>query len=139
MIRFLARRLLNYLVLLGLAAAAVADPQLCAPQGSLAAAVSRLKALPGIGDWTAQYIALRQMREPDAFPPGDIGLMRALAGPTGTRPTPAQLLARAEAWRPWRAYGAQHLWASEGLVPSKPAQLISSHPHPKATDDKAPA
>lgn len=123
--------------LVGLAAAAAADPQLFAPQGSLGAAVSRLKALPGIGDWTAQYIALRQMREPDAFPPGDIGLMRALAGPTGTRPTPAQLLARAEAWRPWRAYGAQHLWASEGLVPSKPAQLISSQPLPKATHDKA--
>ncbi|MDP1873771.1 AlkA N-terminal domain-containing protein [Phenylobacterium sp.] len=104
--------------LVGLAAAAAADPGLFAPQGSLEAAVAKLKALPGIGEWTAQYIALRQMREPDAFPHGDIGLMRALAGPDGTRPNPAQLLARAEAWRPWRAYGALHLWASEGLSPA---------------------
>jgi 3-methyladenine DNA glycosylase/8-oxoguanine DNA glycosylase len=51
------------------------------------------------------------LREPDAFPAGDIGLLRALATDAG-RPTPAELLARAESWRPWRAYAALHLWSS---------------------------
>ncbi len=97
-----------------MAAAAAADPQLFGVRRSLDEATAALKALPGIGEWTAQYIALRLLREPDAFPHGDIGLMRALADAEGRRPTPAQLLARAEAWRPWRAYAALHLWASEG-------------------------
>ncbi len=125
--------------LVGLAAAAAADPQMFALRGSLEAAVSRLKALPGIGEWTAQYIALRQMREPDAFPSGDIGLIRALAGPDGVRPTPAQLLVRAEAWRPWRAYGAQHLWASEGLASPRSALPLPSSPRLEATHDREPA
>jgi AraC family transcriptional regulator of adaptative response / DNA-3-methyladenine glycosylase II len=94
------------------AAAVLDDPQLLGLNRSLEAAVARLKALPGVGEWTAQYIALRGMREPDAFPAADIGLMRALAGADGARPNAAELLARAEAWRPWRAYAAQHLWAA---------------------------
>ncbi len=96
-----------------LAAAAAADPRLFEPRGDLASAIARLKALAGIGEWTAQYIAMRQLREPDAFPTGDIGLMRAMAGPDGQRPTAAALQARAEAWRPWRAYAALHLWTAE--------------------------
>lgn len=95
-----------------LAAAAVADPGLFRPHGALDAAVARLRALPGIGEWTAQYIALRALREPDAFPAADVGLLRAVTGAGGVRPTPAALLARAERWRPWRAYAAQHLWTS---------------------------
>ncbi|HEY2048011.1 MAG TPA: AlkA N-terminal domain-containing protein [Caulobacteraceae bacterium] len=75
-----------------------------------AEAVRELRALPGIGEWTAQYIALRALREPDAFPAADIGLQRALADGGGVRPSTAALLARAEAWRPWRAYAALHLW-----------------------------
>jgi AraC family transcriptional regulator of adaptative response / DNA-3-methyladenine glycosylase II len=55
---------------------------------------------------------MRQLREPDAFPAGDIGLLRALTEPEGEKPTSRELLARAECWRPWRAYAAQHLWAS---------------------------
>jgi AraC family transcriptional regulator of adaptative response / DNA-3-methyladenine glycosylase II len=94
------------------AAAVVEDPQFLGLGRSLEAAVARLRSLPGVGEWTAQYIALRGMREPDAFPAADIGLMRALADPQGVRPDAAQLLARAEAWRPWRAYAAQHLWAA---------------------------
>jgi AraC family transcriptional regulator of adaptative response / DNA-3-methyladenine glycosylase II len=65
-----------------------------------------------VGEWTAQYIALRQLREPDAFPAADVGLMRALTDATGLRPSAPQMLLRAQAWRPWRAYAAQHLWAS---------------------------
>ncbi|MET0336751.1 MAG: AlkA N-terminal domain-containing protein [Caulobacter sp.] len=96
-----------------LAAAVAADPHIFSARRSLEEAVGQLKGLSGIGEWTAQYIAMRQMREPDAFPAADIGLMRALADEAGVRPTPKELLARAEAWRPWRAYAAQHLWAAD--------------------------
>jgi AraC family transcriptional regulator of adaptative response / DNA-3-methyladenine glycosylase II len=95
-----------------LAMAVAADPALFEPRGELTEAIARLKALPGIGEWTAQYIAMRQLREPDAFPVGDIGLLRAMAGPDGRRPSTQALQARAEAWRPWRAYAAQHLWSA---------------------------
>jgi AraC family transcriptional regulator, regulatory protein of adaptative response / DNA-3-methyladenine glycosylase II len=98
--------------LLAVAAAVVADPHIFSAGRSLEDAVAQLRALPGIGEWTAQYIAMRQLREPDAFPAADIGLMRAMADSDGLRPTASALLARAETWRPWRAYAAQHLWAS---------------------------
>jgi AraC family transcriptional regulator of adaptative response / DNA-3-methyladenine glycosylase II len=98
--------------LLAVAAAVVADPHIFSAGRSLEEAVAQLRALPGIGEWTAQYIAMRQLREPDAFPAADIGLMRAMADSEGMRPTASALLARAETWRPWRAYAAQHLWAS---------------------------
>jgi AraC family transcriptional regulator of adaptative response / DNA-3-methyladenine glycosylase II len=98
-----------------LAAAAAADPALFGRRASLDEGVAKLKGLAGIGEWTAQYIAMRQLREPDAFPAADVGLMRALAGPDGVRPTPAELLARAQAWRPWRAYAALHLWTADSV------------------------
>jgi AraC family transcriptional regulator of adaptative response / DNA-3-methyladenine glycosylase II len=66
----------------------------------------RLTALPGIGPWTAQYIALRALGDPDAFPAADLGLWRA----TGTK-TAAALARRAEPWRPWRGYAALLLWS----------------------------
>src|SRR5204863_5511325 len=94
-----------------LAKAIEADPAIFSAGRSLEDAVTALKSLPGIGEWTAQYIAMRLLREPDAFPAADIGLLRALENGHG-RPTPAQLLERAESWRPWRAYAAQHLWTS---------------------------
>jgi AraC family transcriptional regulator of adaptative response / DNA-3-methyladenine glycosylase II len=105
--------------LVGLAAAAAADPELFGMRRSLDEAVAALRALPGIGEWTAQYIAMRALREPDAFPSADIGLMRALEGPDGVRPTAPELLARAERWRPWRAYAASHLWAADPKNPSE--------------------
>lgn len=71
--------------------------------------ISSLVALPGIGAWTAQYIAMRALREPDAFPAGDLGLAKALSG-NGPRLSTAAVRARAEAWRPWRAYAAMYLW-----------------------------
>lgn len=79
---------------------------------ALEAALARLRALPGIGDWTAQYIAMRALRRPDAFPAGDVGLARAVAV-DGRRPNAAELLARARAWQPWRAYAALQLWTAE--------------------------
>ena len=96
-----------------LAAAVVADPLIFGPRRSLEAAVEQLRSLAGVGEWTAQYIAMRELREPDAFPAADIGLMRAMSHGNGARPSPAELLAHAERWRPWRAYAALHLWASE--------------------------
>lgn len=72
-------------------------------------AVNRLRAIPGIGEWTAQYIAMRAYGEPDAFPAGDLGLRHALANGSGTV-SAAELARRAEAWRPWRAYAAMYLW-----------------------------
>jgi AraC family transcriptional regulator of adaptative response / DNA-3-methyladenine glycosylase II len=96
-----------------LAAAVVADPLIFGARRSLEAAVEQLRSLPGVGEWTAQYIAMRALREPDAFPAADIGLMRAMSHGNAARPSPAELLAHAERWRPWRAYAALHLWASE--------------------------
>ncbi|GAB3251830.1 DNA-3-methyladenine glycosylase 2 [Chitinimonas naiadis] len=98
----------------GIASALQHQPQLFDTRASLEDAINVLCALPGIGDWTAQYIAIRQMRETDAFPSGDVGLMQAIAQHEGERPNAKQLLARAQSWRPWRAYAAQHLWTSLG-------------------------
>lgn len=95
-----------------LAAAVAADPLIFGPRRSLDEAVATLRSLTGIGEWTAQYIAMRELREPDAFPASDIGLLRAMTGADGHRPSPGALLARAEPWRPWRAYAALHLWAA---------------------------
>jgi AraC family transcriptional regulator of adaptative response / DNA-3-methyladenine glycosylase II len=96
-----------------IARAALDDGGLFSPGRGLEESIARLRTIPGVGEWTAQYIALRALRETDAFPASDIGLLRAAADSGGTRPTPAALLARAEAWRPWRAYAAQHLWAAD--------------------------
>lgn len=96
----------------GVAQALLDDPRLFEPKSDLPACTAPLLALWGVGDWTAQYIALRQMREADAFPSGDVGLINALKALEGGPVTPGGLLARAEAWRPHRAYAAQVLWTS---------------------------
>jgi 3-methyladenine DNA glycosylase/8-oxoguanine DNA glycosylase len=95
----------------GLAAAVLADPGLFGAQPGLEPAVARLRSLSGVGEWTAHYIAMRALREPDAFPATDIALQRALAV-KGERPAPAEMLERAQPWRPWRAYAALHLWSA---------------------------
>jgi len=107
-----------------LASAIAADPAIFSRSASLEETVAKLRSLPGIGEWTAQYIAMRELREPDAFPAADIGLLRAMADANGLRPSPAALLSRAERWRPWRAYAAQHLWAA--CIPH-PVSLPVSH------------
>lgn len=95
------------------ARAALADPLLFQPLATIEETVERLRAVPGIGDWTAHYIALRAAREPDAFPASDVGLLRGAAAAGEPRPSPAELLKRAERWRPFRAYAAEHLWAAD--------------------------
>ena len=78
-----------------------------APYAPIEKTVTQLKSLPGIGDWTAQYIAMRVLADPDAFPAGDLVLQKAL-----NIRKPKELLAVAEAWRPWRSYAAMHVWKS---------------------------
>jgi AraC family transcriptional regulator, regulatory protein of adaptative response / DNA-3-methyladenine glycosylase II len=74
---------------------------------SIDQALAKLKELPGIGDWTVQYFAMRVFGWPDAFPYCDLGILKAL-----NTSKPRQALAMAESWRPWRAYAAMHLWKS---------------------------
>jgi len=106
--------------LTALAEAALADPHLFQPLGTVEDTVARLRGIRGVGEWTAQYIALRAVRATDAFPASDIGLLRGAAGRGGARPSPAELCGRAEPWRPWRAYAAQHLWAADAAARSLP-------------------
>jgi AraC family transcriptional regulator, regulatory protein of adaptative response / DNA-3-methyladenine glycosylase II len=89
-------------------AAALADGDIALDRGAARADVrARLLALPGIGPWTADYVALRALGDPDVYLPTDIGVRRALAALGGT-PDP-------EAWRPWRSYALMHLWHSLSL------------------------
>jgi AraC family transcriptional regulator of adaptative response / DNA-3-methyladenine glycosylase II len=88
-----------------LAAAVVAGDIELHRAAPIAPTLDALRALPGIGDWTAQVIAMRALAWPDAWPAADIGLMNAL----GTR-KPQELTAIAEPWRPWRAYAVIRLW-----------------------------
>jgi AraC family transcriptional regulator of adaptative response / DNA-3-methyladenine glycosylase II len=96
-----------------LAEKAMEDPNLFGRAPSLEDAVALFRAIPGIGDWTAHYIALRALREPDAFPVTDVGILRGATLEGDERVSPEALSERAERWRPWRAYAAQHLWASD--------------------------
>jgi AraC family transcriptional regulator of adaptative response / DNA-3-methyladenine glycosylase II len=96
-------------------ARAAADGQLdLGPAADVAASIDRLKALPGIGPWTAQYIALRALAWPDAWPSGDVALIKALDARDARHAD-----ALAEAWRPWRGYATLHLWRrlAEGAAP----------------------
>lgn len=81
------------------------------PTTEIDAPMAALKAIPGVGEWTAQYVALRALGWPDAFPESDAGLLKAL----GTR-SPRQAGQRAQIWRPYRGYAAIHLW-SHGMPP----------------------
>jgi AraC family transcriptional regulator of adaptative response / DNA-3-methyladenine glycosylase II len=111
--------------LVALAEAALADPRLFEPLGTVEETVLKLRAIPGVGEWTAQYIALRATREPDAFPASDRALLRGAAHRGGTAITAAELLGRAERWRPWRAYAAQHLWAADAESRPLPKEEVS--------------
>ncbi len=91
---------------------ALADQEIVIDAGTDRAELeARLLALPGIGPWTAGYIALRGTGDPDAFLPSDLGVRHALEQ-LGQAADPAAATSRAERWRPWRAYALQHLWAS---------------------------
>jgi AraC family transcriptional regulator of adaptative response / DNA-3-methyladenine glycosylase II len=80
-----------------------------------------LVALPGIGPWTAEYVAMRALRDPDAFMPTDLGIRRA-AHALGLPDDPVYLTTLTESWRPWRSYAMAHLWS----MPSAQAPLSPS-------------
>ena len=88
-------------------AAAVAGGLMIDERQDLPTVRAALLELPGIGPWTVDYVAMRALRDPDAFPAGDLVLRNALGGISARA-----LLARAEPWRPWRAYAAMHLWTA---------------------------
>jgi AraC family transcriptional regulator of adaptative response / DNA-3-methyladenine glycosylase II len=77
------------------------------PSADVASTLAALEALPGVGPWTAQYIAMRALAWPDAFPHPDVAVIKAMKA---TKPREA--LTASDAWRPWRAYAVMHLWKS---------------------------
>jgi AraC family transcriptional regulator of adaptative response / DNA-3-methyladenine glycosylase II len=90
-----------------LARAVAAGDLVLTPHTDIEATLERLRALPGVGEWTAQYIAMRALAWPDAFPHTDLGVMKALGEKNARR-----VLEAGEVWRPWRAYAVMHLWNS---------------------------
>ncbi len=103
-------------------AQAVASGALALHAGvDVAATVAQLKTFPGIGDWTAQYIAMRALRWPDAFPAGDVALHKAL-GVKGER----EAQAASDAWKPWRSYAVLRAWAT--LPPPSTHKSIAQSP-----------
>lgn len=100
--------------LIALGKAVAKGELLLEPGGRVEDVIARLHEIPGIGEWTAQYIAMRALSWPDAFPHTDLVLRKAL----GAR-NPTEILARAEKWRPWRAYAALHLWADHASKSNK--------------------
>ena len=90
---------------IGLARAVAEGGLVLMPNADIEPTLERLRAIPGIGEWTAQYIAMRALAWPDAFPHADYGVMKALGVSD-----PKAALAAGEAWRPWRAYAVMHLW-----------------------------
>jgi AraC family transcriptional regulator of adaptative response / DNA-3-methyladenine glycosylase II len=116
-------------------ALAAAWPELAprvARGGDPAALVERLCALPGVGPWTAHYIAMRALGWPDAFPPNDIAALKAMRRLYGTE-TWRAAERRAEAWRPWRGYALLRLWRSLALDDAVVAAWRDAHPEPAST------
>jgi len=93
--------------LIALAQAVGTGGLLLEPGRRIEETLAQLRKIPGIGEWTAQYIAMRALSWPDAFPHTDLGIRRALG-----ENNPQKVLALADKWRPWRAYAVLHLWAS---------------------------
>jgi AraC family transcriptional regulator, regulatory protein of adaptative response / DNA-3-methyladenine glycosylase II len=97
--------------LVGLADALASGAVSLDPGADREETAARLLALPGIGPWTVGYIRMRALSDPDAFPPGDAGVLRALRE-LGHRADPGSDAGAAQAWRPWRSYAVHHLWAT---------------------------
>ena len=98
------------------------------PGADRAALDADLVALPGIGPWTASYIALRALGDPDAFMPSDLGVRHALER-LGQPADPKSAAALAERWRPWRSYALAHLWASLAEPLPQPSSTTKSRSH----------
>jgi len=104
------------------------------PAANIEEFFDRFRSLPGIGDWTAHYVAMRALGEPDAFPAADLGLLKATGLAHASR-----LAARAEAWRPWRSYAAMHLWQRLGETDTiaRPSSAAKD-PWPKSRQERTP-
>jgi AraC family transcriptional regulator of adaptative response / DNA-3-methyladenine glycosylase II len=92
------------------------------------ATMAALRELPGIGDWTAQYIAMRALRWPDAFPAGDVALQKALGVQQSKQPA-REALAASQAWAPWRSYAVVRAWAELPAGPSNASKSIATQVH----------
>jgi AraC family transcriptional regulator, regulatory protein of adaptative response / DNA-3-methyladenine glycosylase II len=95
--------------------------------------LAKFSEIPGIGKWTAQYVAMRALGEPDAFPTGDLGLLRAL-----DLTTFRELEQRAEAWRPWRAYATIYLWTSTRSRTASKSESVLAHSRKTSTEKNRP-
>ena len=93
--------------IIGLARAIEAGGLDLQPGAMVDTTIRDLRAMPGIGEWTAQYIAMRALSWPDAFPHTDYGVLKAMG-----EKSPRRAIERASAWQPWRAYAVMHLWNS---------------------------
>ncbi|MEA2423023.1 MAG: AraC family transcriptional regulator, partial [Thermoleophilaceae bacterium] len=109
------------------------------PGADPAAARAAMLAIPGIGDWTASYVAMRALADPDAFLPTDLGIRRALAR-LGQPTDRSSAEALAERWRPWRAYAAQHLWDETPSPPpaGQAAPNLATTPRPRPRPRPSP-
>jgi len=92
-----------------LSAAVVAGELELSGAAELGATRAALRAIPGVGAWTVEYVAMRALRDPDAFPQSDLGVRRAFAA-LGLRDDARSIGRHADRWRPWRAYAVMHLW-----------------------------
>jgi AraC family transcriptional regulator of adaptative response / DNA-3-methyladenine glycosylase II len=90
------------------------------PHADALATMEALRRLPGIGDWTAQYVAMRALRWPDAFPAGDVALHKALGVQQARQPA-REAEAASQAWKPWRSYAVVRAWSAGQLPPEAPA------------------
>jgi AraC family transcriptional regulator of adaptative response / DNA-3-methyladenine glycosylase II len=111
--------------LVGLAAALASGSIALHPGADRDEMAAKLLALPGIGPWTVGYIRMRALSDPDAFPPGDAGVLRALRH-LGHDPGSGSDTATAEPWRPWRSYAVHHLWAA--LEQQEPREIRDDQP-----------
>jgi len=136
----IARLTVDHIARLGILAArsrsiialakAIADGSIgLGPATDVASEIEKLRALPGIGEWTAQYIAMRALGWPDAFPHTDYGVMKAL-----DEKDPKRVLKIAEQWRPWRSYAVMHLWHSLHR-----SSVKSTVPHPARSASPSPS
>jgi AraC family transcriptional regulator, regulatory protein of adaptative response / DNA-3-methyladenine glycosylase II len=96
------------------------------------AALAALLDIPGVGPWTASYVAMRALGDPDAFPAGDVGIRHALLR-LGRPSEGPQVTALAEPWRPWRSYAVMHLWSLVSAAPD--GGLVVDQPHEVAEGD----
>jgi AraC family transcriptional regulator of adaptative response / DNA-3-methyladenine glycosylase II len=119
-------------------AAALADGSVALGAGAdRESTYGRLREIPGIGPWTAGYVALRALGDPDVLLADDLGVRRA-ARSLGLPDDPAALRLRAEAWRPWRSYATHHLWASLGSSGARAGEPAGVDRIPVATEESVP-